>query len=692
MKKVIIVKAPTYRGGGMFGPQTPPKDQFSDPNRFGSTPNVKTNDTLRPVSRSKANLEAERNETVVTNLNGDGLPEMYTVGGKPHSQGGTPLNLPDNSFIFSQTPGMKIKDSEILKMFGKTGTKNMTPAKISKQYDLNEFRKILADKDSTKLERDTAERMIKNYNNKLGALALVQESMKGFDKGIPSIAMGFLENNGISPEELIMSGISEQPVQQSFKKGGSTKVIVTALPKAQNGLEVTNNFDKRLGSFEQDYLALAKKFEDPDVRKAFVEKYKERLKATKPNAKTKLTQADIDRALSMESDDIINTYLYGERKNMALTYNLSDMAKADKEDLWDKNPNLAHDAAIKLGYKAFDPSQTAAFQAGYFALGDLISSKELGDKFKDMQQIQTGLGDEQYSGTKAGTISQIDGWLGNTTAGQATFLRNKKPATKKEDDVEETQNIKHLQEYRKEAPARFWTPDLVNLAGAASDYLTAKEYHPWQAPLVFEGVSPEFTDFRGAAARIASEATGLADASSTFAGPQGQVAMHTNIQRNTVNPILQLQENENQANVGVANQFALYTNQARNNFNQKSAEWDTNLFDKQTIANQQFDNAKKAYSANVRNMFNNAWANRGYTQTMNSMNDDYSIDPVTGFLNFTPSGRLIKPTNGTKTTYSDQAGELMKVYPNLTWDQAIKLVKLNAGYPVTQDEEVPPKR
>jgi len=74
----------------------------SDNTFYGNSPEIKINSTLQPSPREEATLEAERGETVVTNLQHEGIPEFYTIGGKPHSRGGTPLNLPENSFIFSK--------------------------------------------------------------------------------------------------------------------------------------------------------------------------------------------------------------------------------------------------------------------------------------------------------------------------------------------------------------------------------------------------------------------------------------------------------------------------------------------------------------------------------------------------------------------------------------------------------------
>jgi hypothetical protein len=156
------------------------------------------------VPRDEANLEAEGGETVYGDLNGDGMPEQNTIKGPRHSEGGVPLNLPEGTFIFSDTKSMRIKDCEILQMFNKPcGKKSYTPATLAKVFDLNAYREILQDPESDKLDVRTAERMLKNYTIKLGALALAQESLKGFPQGIPAVAEPYIQAAGINPDEVM---------------------------------------------------------------------------------------------------------------------------------------------------------------------------------------------------------------------------------------------------------------------------------------------------------------------------------------------------------------------------------------------------------------------------------------------------------------------------------------------------------
>ena len=79
--------------------------------------------SLTIVPRSKANLEAEGGETAFGPISGDTIPDHFKIKGPRHTNGGVPLNLPEDTFIFSDTKAMRITDPSVLKMFGKPGSK-----------------------------------------------------------------------------------------------------------------------------------------------------------------------------------------------------------------------------------------------------------------------------------------------------------------------------------------------------------------------------------------------------------------------------------------------------------------------------------------------------------------------------------------------------------------------------------------
>jgi len=180
----------------------------ADYNAYIGKPNLRQSKYITAVPRDEANLEAEGGETVYGDINGDGFPEHKIIKGPRHSEGGVPLSLPDDTFIFSDTKSMKINDPNVLQMFGKMpkkgkGQQGFTPADLAKQYDIDKYRKILQDPDSDHIAKKTAELMIRNYNMKLGALALAQEAKKGFPQGIPVVAKPYMEAMGLTEDKLL---------------------------------------------------------------------------------------------------------------------------------------------------------------------------------------------------------------------------------------------------------------------------------------------------------------------------------------------------------------------------------------------------------------------------------------------------------------------------------------------------------
>lgn len=274
MARVRIVKVPKALSGfevkmkpGLYGSNG--NNQFThnghlEAGKISQKP-VETRETLGPVDREDANLEAEKGETAVINV--DGMPAHFKIGGQRHSNGGTPLNLPDNSFIFSDTAKMKIKDPLVLAQFGMAPKKGgYTPAEISKKYDINKFRRVLADPDTEAVERKTAEMMIANYNEKLAKLSLAQESIKGFPQGIPVIAMPYIESMKMNPASFLGDQAEEeqeagtQPDAETGESRYGSQVISQwdtrkyggGLPKAQNGTDWSKDPD--VGPYYRKYM------------------------------------------------------------------------------------------------------------------------------------------------------------------------------------------------------------------------------------------------------------------------------------------------------------------------------------------------------------------------------------------------------------------------------------------------------
>jgi hypothetical protein len=151
--------------------------------------------SLSSVPRDIANIEAEGGETVLTDLNNDGQFGLYDIVGPRHSSGGVPMLLPEQSFIFSDTQKMKMGKG-MLAEHGIQSRKKMTPAKISKQYNLNKYYGILNDEYADKIQANTADLMLQKNKEGLSKLAFQSEMMKGFEEGVPLAAYPYYSKNG----------------------------------------------------------------------------------------------------------------------------------------------------------------------------------------------------------------------------------------------------------------------------------------------------------------------------------------------------------------------------------------------------------------------------------------------------------------------------------------------------------------
>lgn len=195
---------------------------------------VKT--TMGPVPRKEASIEVERGEVVVGDTNTDGFLELFTFTGKPHSKGGTPVDVPAGSFIYSNTRKLRIKDEELLKkVFGLNPKKGgYTPAEIAKMYQVNQYVADLKNPEADNITKRSANEMLKNNLQKLSTLALVQESMKGFPDGIPAIAEMAANALGVTPEMFQQPQGGEQMPQEQMSPEQMPMARRGGLKKYQN--------------------------------------------------------------------------------------------------------------------------------------------------------------------------------------------------------------------------------------------------------------------------------------------------------------------------------------------------------------------------------------------------------------------------------------------------------------------------
>lgn len=198
IRKVKIKKLPQAKKGGnsyLDYYQAAPSFITSDL----ADPSLEFRDSIKKVKREDANIEAEGGETAAVIDKATGFLTQYKINGPRHNAGGVPLNVPPETFIFSDFHGKDFKlggnkktkdmDAGILAYFGLPERKGgYTFADIAKKYDINKDIANLMDPTETKdkMTMDTLIANIKNKTKKLGMLAIAQESKKNDE--IPKIA------------------------------------------------------------------------------------------------------------------------------------------------------------------------------------------------------------------------------------------------------------------------------------------------------------------------------------------------------------------------------------------------------------------------------------------------------------------------------------------------------------------------
>ena len=214
-----VKKKALKRDGGMvtgdqadYGLVTTPQEFYGNTN-FNNDEDNSVRYSLSSVPREDANIEAEGGETVLTDLNNNNQFGLYDIKGPRHSQGGVPMYLPEQSFVFSDTNQMKFKKDELAE-FGIESRKGVTPADISKRYQLNPYYGEINSQYADDISTRSAELMLKKNMYNLSKLAFGQELKKDFEEGVPLAAFPYLQEQGIDPIEFSAT-VEEQTRQQA---------------------------------------------------------------------------------------------------------------------------------------------------------------------------------------------------------------------------------------------------------------------------------------------------------------------------------------------------------------------------------------------------------------------------------------------------------------------------------------------
>lgn len=560
-----------------------------NPSDLPEPSNESVSNTIGPVPREMANIEAERGETVYGDMDGDGQLEHMKISGKRHAQGGTPLNVPEGSFIFSDTKKMRINDPEILTEFGLKPRKGgYTPAEIAKRYDINKYKAIMEDPDSDELRKQTAQMMVDNFNQKLSMLTMVQEGMKGFPDGKPKV-------------------VDHAATQPKAAYGGE-------LPKAQNGKNnnpiFTSEFQDILTGLQND--------------KGYEMIYSPRMIQGDnfvPSMQHKQKSGLYGDVTADEFNEFKqrHAWYFKDRPN----FNFSN-----PKDVLDFQTRYDEEFAKQHGYSYFSGSRRFDRKDGY--LGEYtynapaLRSAQKEDVVKPQYVCIPGQG---VSAIKPGTASQYtavyDDYNKALEACQAKVKEQDRPDPA---DVNVTGKPR-------QAPFGYMTPDLVNMWAAAA--YPPKMYLPYIADVPFEPGRVAFEDWRGKAAARQSAYNNAASMLGQYQTGPGMAAQEAFLAGLQGEGVTQDIAQVDARNVQTANAFDSQERQRKDQNNLLRALNATERYKGTVIAKQNLDNSLRKYTNNLAKTYGQAWANRMYLDMLNHANPYFNVDPFSGRSFFT---------------------------------------------------------
>jgi hypothetical protein len=234
--------------------------------------------------------------------------------------------------------------------------------------------------------------------------------------------------------------------------------------------------------------------------------------------------------------------------------------------------------------------------------------------------------------------------------------------------------------------APWWLQDIIKTSGAAGDLARVKRYLPWQAtPQTFLPEATFYDPTRELAAN--TEQANLAmQAQQAFTNPQQLAAASSVAQGQALRNAADIMGRYNNLNVGLANQLNQQRTDIMNQASQNKANLDTQLYDKYTIANQQFDNAKALARQKLRQSYMDAITNRAKTQALNSLYPNFQTDPSTGGYvyadpNYTPTATYKGESDDEFDKAVEKYGSVENATKYMDWKYGRTSKKSKADYP-----------
>jgi hypothetical protein len=601
--RVRILKAPQedmeqmkYGGQQGFGLDIGSRRIYTDytPDQYASAGN-----TLGPVPRDEANIEAEKGETVFGDIDQDGELEQFNIAGQKHVNGGTPLNVPKGSFIFSDTKKMKIKDPELLKSFGinKFSKGGITPAQIAKRYNLNTYKTIANDPKSDELRKNTARMMMEKNADKLGKLAFYQEAMKGFPQGVPAVAANYAASLGFPVQP---SDDYQEQDNDIMAYGG---IPTHFLPKALNGVEVPD-------WYKQAAFTAAKTPQGAVSRK---------------NRKSTLYTG---------TQDDYSDYDYWRERHGSDFNNMADYQKY----VYDQ-------------YKMHDPE-------GY---NQLVG--EYGEGNQGLYDSKRGVRTQTAERFRPKELERLEGkseLKPLSTVAPEGAAPVKLPLNQNAGlPPAEASNFTN----QSKTPFSYLTPDKWAFAKALMDKAGQPYVTPYLSPLELQTADPNFLDWRGEVAANQGVLNQAMQANYLAGDPTKARLLNSELYGKAAPVMAQIIGNTNNANAQIANAFAQANAEVANKNRMYNAQRMDKLNELFGNVKQSKWEEDMALNNNLLKAASKMWYDRSYMNQMNENNPYYYTDPKTGKIMWKGQGKDIKQGASTANPdYASLKAEYEKMY------------------------------
>jgi hypothetical protein len=648
--------------------------------------------------RSKANIEAEKGETILTSDEQGNRAELYHIEGEKHSNGGTPLAAQSGSAIYSDH--LKLEDPALLQLFGFSGKKPKTFAELSKKHDPTKQQEELEKGEHIdNITRKSLEKTISDKLFKQSFAFLLQQTHQEKDETLEEHSELFepaLDRLGLSYEELVAgANLDDAPAEKP-----KADEVVNEPEMAEDGIEIEKDdlvyFDTLAQANQGDETKPKTKNRGNVVERlgeVFGEKDKDKIlkyfnylskQVGLPEAKNanEIPQLiGVFQKYMNQQPELLIDYISSEDPNFGSSQPSNKM-KSLLDNAAKQNPDFKKDGnewqnkdisrLIKEGYASREDVREAYednlwWHRAYFtkkADADQVARYENepvvaeidGVKYKrDLDNPDIYLA---FQTNADGTVTQlnVNKEVLDYTTPEEQDIKGLGPMQSQVDDYRFDWANKRALRAAKQAKRRI--PYIRPQAQFTDTFFADQAYY-----------NPD-----DAIAAIQSITGDLSRQQNIFSGPQQQAANQSQLMSNAFESIAQVMGNYADKNVDAYNRerFA-NTEIAQRSANLRTAQID-DYFNKNATLKQQYANslslAEQAIAAQEIGMHDRR---KDRVNLQRSVGDQFMIDPNTGFHVFTGVG---KPLDGADLgpKYVEQLIEIKKQFPDMDYNQAMTLV------------------